>query len=286
MTEYGQGFSAPPDDENNNPASNNPYGENPYGQNPYGKPNEDPYGPMGGQPGGQMGGGMPPIPPNAAGYRSTGNTYTWQETWQLVLTKPSEESFEEILGDPAGGMNRAVTWMFVVGLIAGVASFIGQLVFGAASFAMLGGGEDAAASTGFSLICSAMLIPLTGVFAVIGLIIGTGFVHIIAKLFGGQGDFDHMAYATASYSAPLTVISALLNIIPFLGACLSGLLGLYQLVLQVMAVKVVHKFGWFQAIMTVFAPAIFIFILAFCCFLAFAGSLASSDLFATPTPFR
>lgn len=270
MSDYGQGFSPPPEDDNN------PQGQNPYGQNPYGKPHDpSAYDQMGG------------FPPNASGYRSTGNSYTWQETWQLVLTSPSEETFEEILGDPAGGMNRAVTWVFVVGLIGGIASLIGQIVFGAASFAAFGGGNDAAASTGFTVICGAIMIPIGAVLAVIGFIIGTGIIHLIAKVFGGQGDFDDMAYATASYSAPLGIITSLLSIIPLLGSCLAALLGLYQLVLQVMAVKVVHRFGWFQAIVTVFAPVIFVFMLVFCCFIAFAGSLASGGLFdgfITPTP--
>jgi hypothetical protein len=64
-------------------------------------------------------------------------------------------------------------------------------------------------------ICGA---PIAGLISVIGFAIGVSIVHATAKFFGGEGNFDRLAYAFGAIAVPFSVISALmipLNAIPF-----------------------------------------------------------------------
>ena len=118
-------------------------------------------------------------------------------------------------------------------------------------------------------VCGA---PIAGAFSVIGFAIGAAIVHATARFFGGQGSFDRLAYAFGAIAAPLSLISGLatlLNIIPFAALCTIPvilILGLYGLVLEVAAIKAVHRRGWGEASAALLLPAILIGML---CGLAF-----------------
>ncbi|OGO34977.1 MAG: hypothetical protein A2Z03_11240 [Chloroflexi bacterium RBG_16_56_8] len=128
------------------------------------------------------------------------------------------------------------------------------------------GGADILSSLIYSLCAS----PVAGIVAVIFFAIGVGLVQWIAKLFGGAGTFDKLAYAFAAIGVPLTLVTSILS--PFsavsvLGIC-TGLLSLgaalYGLVLQVMAVKGVNRFGWGAAVGSVLLPMVAIVLLCVC----------------------
>jgi hypothetical protein len=95
-------------------------------------------------------------------------------------------------------------------------------------------------------------------------------IQWIAKLFGGAGTYEKLLYAFAAITVPFTIVSslfALLSMIPYVGIC-AGIfsfgLSIYALVLQVMAVKAVNRFGWGQAAGSVFIPGCVVFILCAC----------------------
>jgi uncharacterized membrane protein len=102
-------------------------------------------------------------------------------------------------------------------------------------------------------------------------------IQWIAKLFGGTGTYDKLLYAFAAISVPFTIVSSLfvlLSAIPFVGICtgiISIGLSIYVLVLQVMAVKAVNRFGWGQAAGSVFIPGCVVIILCAC---VIGGSVA------------
>jgi hypothetical protein len=70
------------------------------------------------------------------------------------------------------------------------------------------------------------------------------------------------------------LISSVLSPIPFVGACLGPLLGIYGFVLNVMAVKAVHRFDWGRAILTSLSILIIVALLACCFAVLIAGGLA------------
>lgn len=191
----------------------------------------------------------------------------WFSVWRDAITKPSEQTFSRIALSPNAKLTTAFLWIFLGSL---VSSFFASLVqiplmnrmmqntdFGAQGFPQGAGGV-------LTAICGA---PIAALISVVLFALITGIVQLIAKMFGGRGTFDQLAYALAAILTPFYLISSvitLLGAIPYVGACFGiiGLVaGIYALVLEVMAVKGVNQFGWGQAIASLLLP-VFAFV---CC---------------------
>jgi hypothetical protein len=125
------------------------------------------------------------------------------------------------------------------------------------------------------------------ILAVLGLLLGAGLIQLVARDIGGVGTYAELVYATAAYSAPLTLISNVLAPIPIC-VYLTIPLGLYGLVLQLKAIRAVHEFDWGSA----FASLALILLLVFVVFaiLLLVGPIVGRELLniveglATPTP--
>jgi hypothetical protein len=200
----------------------------------------------------------PPPPPEAEGSpvweekpkrkRGAGRMLTWLEVWQLVITTPTEESFETVLADPQASANRAYAWIFITGLIGGVMNIGAQSIWGSAFRNMFNINNN---SIDLSPMCGVICVPAGAALAVVFLIIMAGLQHLVARAIGGKGILDDMIYACAAFAAPLSLISAAMGMVPLVG-CFSIFLGLYALGLNVIAVKAVHRLDTGRAIIVVF----------------------------------
>jgi hypothetical protein len=175
------------------------------------------------------------------------------ETWHLALTRPNEEVYQRISSDPSASLGRAIGW---IAMSSGVAYTIGALaqllilqLFPFTSF--LEGAEDIIAgrllsslSTTFILVCG---LPLSVLVSTLGILIFAGLIHFIARALGGSGSFDRLVYVLAAISVPGAILSALLGLIPFVN-CLTIPLALYVVLLNILAIKVVHDISWSAAI--------------------------------------
>lgn len=210
----------------------------------------------------------------------------WLPVWIKAVSKPGEQTFIEITESPDATSKTAFIWIFIVGTISGVIQAVLQAIYtmtGTTPQITIPGLEEYTQNVGsgdpssvvITLLISVCLSPVAGGISVLFFALGAAIIQWIAKLFGGIGTFDKLAYALAAISVPFTLISAVLTLfsaIPYVGACFGILsigLGIYALVLQVMAVKGVNRFGWGPAIGSVFIPGLVIF--AFCCCIVFAG---------------
>ena len=189
----------------------------------------------------------------------------WISVWRDALTKPSDQTFARIAQSPNAKLTTALLWVFLGSLVNLLFASLVQGVlfrqmmqnsdFGGNGFPRMAGGSLLAA------VCAGPII------SVIGFVIFVGIVQLLAKMFGGRGTFEQLAYATAAIVAPFSLINSvftLLAAIPFVGLCfgLVSLIGvLYVIVLEVMAVKGVNQFGWGQALGSYFLP----FLVVFCC---------------------
>lgn len=114
----------------------------------------------------------------------------------------------------------------------------------------------------FSLGITICISPIAGALGVLVFAIGVGIVQWVATIFKGTGTFSQLAYTWAAVSVPFILVYSVLtpfSAIPYVGLCtglVSGLLGLYALVLELMAVKGVNKFGWGQAAGSLFLPGL------------------------------
>ena len=206
------------------------------------------------------------------------------QTWVNALTKPREETYAEIAASPNAKAMTGYLWVFLASI---VASFVTLIVQGSTlrnSLSQAGVGAErfggGLGPVAFTLLCGT---PIAAVVGVVFFAIGVALVQWIAKMFGGSGTNDKLAYTMAAISAPYSLVSAvfiLLSAIPYVGFCfriIISLAGIYILVLEIMAVKAVNKFGWGLAIGSLFIPGLALLLIC-CCVAAIVGSIAGLTL--------
>ena len=201
----------------------------------------------------------------------------WFSTWMQAVTKPNEQTFAGLAVSPNAKMSTAFLWVFIGSL---VNFFVASLVQGVILGRMIQqfGLEDmpgrAFGGGIFSVICGA---PIGALISVVFFAMFTGVVQLVAKMFGGTGTFEQLAYVFAAITVPFTLISSVLTLfaaIPYVGACFGFVgfaVGIYVLVLEVMAIKGVNQFGWGQAAGSLFLPGIVLF----CCLAAVMAGVLS-----------
>ena len=175
-------------------------------------------------------------------------------------------------------------WVFLTSIVSSlitllvqgstIRSQLGQAGLGEQQF---GGGFGAVAVT---LLCGT---PIAAVLGAVFFAIFAAIVQWIAKMFGGKGTNDQLAYTLAAISAPYALVSSvliLLSAIPFVGLCfsvLAALGGIYAIVLAVMAVKAVNQFDWLPAIGSYFIPGLVVFLVC-CCLAAVVATVTGAAL--------
>lgn len=205
-----------------------------------------------------------------------------------AVTQPSEQTFVDITESPGAAAQTAYLWVFIAGTISGVVQAFAAAIMSATGsssvFQQIPGMEQyfpdftaeggSAVAALFGGLCAA---PFAGLLYVVFFAIGVAVIQWVAKLFGGLGTYDKTLYAYAAIAAPVAVVSslfALLGAIPYVGLC-SGLLSfglsVYAILLQVIAVKAVNRFGWGKAAGSVLLPG---FAILFVCGCIVIGGLA------------
>jgi hypothetical protein len=196
---------------------------------------------------------------------------SFPQTWMNALTKPSEHTFAGIASSPNASATTAFIWIFIASLVQFFVSFLVGNAGQAQLLRQFGAGQDlpnvGLGSRLGTIVCGA---PIAAVIAVIFFAIFLGIMQLIARAFGGHGTFDQLAYAIASIVVPMNLIGVVLTLlaaIPFVGLCftaISLILGIYALVLEVMAVKGVHQITWLGAIVSAVALPLVLFACVAC----------------------
>ena len=202
----------------------------------------------------------------------------WVTVWREAVTRPSDQTFARIAQSPNAKSTTAFLWVFLGSLVSSLLALPAQGVLMRQMMQNAGlEGQDIPSGFGGGLMTAICGAPIGAVISVVLFAIVVGIVQLLAKMFGGRGTFDQLAYAIAAIVTPFYLVSGvlgLLSAIPFAGFCF-GLLGLaaalYVLVLEVMAVKGVNQFGWGQAIGSLLLP---VFAIA-CCISVAVGALLS-----------
>ena len=202
----------------------------------------------------------------------------WFTVWREAITRPSEQTFARIAQSPNAKLTTALIWVFLGSLIN---FFLISLVQGALISQMMQnsdlGGQQLPIAAGGGLLSAICGAPIGAIIQTILFVIVIGIVQFLAKMFGGRGTFEQLAYSIAAIVTPFYFVSGLftlLSAIPFAGYCF-GLVGfglaLYVLVLEVMAVKGVNQFGWGPAIGSLLLPVLAIA----CCVSVAVGAMLS-----------
>lgn len=189
----------------------------------------------------------------------------WFEIWRDVWFHPGVPTFQSILGEPDHTVRRGLTWVAVISLIT-------ALVSGYTTAQTLSSIEHVG-SIFLYYIC---IVILTPIFSIIGMIIGAGIYHWIARLLGGNGDWRSLLFCLSAISTPSAVVGiviVLLNLmftvvglsaLAFVIGILSIAVGIYSLVLYILAIQAAENIGMGRAVITVFIPVIIALIISVC----------------------
>jgi hypothetical protein len=206
---------------------------------------------------------------------------SWWDSWLKALTKPSVDTFERIANDPQASAVRAATWIFFSSLVGLFISVPLNLLFNPTLVTQL---QQATGELSSTLVAALGLmlciVPFSAAISTLGMAISTALIQLAARLLGGKGTFDGTFNALAAIAAPVTPITSLLSAIPLVGPCLALPIGLYVLVLNVIAVKASNRFGYGSAILAILLPGLLIG--GLCCCVVFAlasvAGVAMTDL--------
>lgn len=172
---------------------------------------------------------------------------SWSDIWISALTKPSVNTFEEIVNDPNASTSRGYRWVFLAGLVASALTSLISMVIIGFQGADSPDTSGIAALAGGSLLQLVCFAPVAAVLSVIGLMISAGITQFFAGALGGTGSYSRLVYAFAAYAAPLSLVTGVVSPIPLVN-CVAIPLGLFGLVLNVIANKAVNQFSWERAI--------------------------------------
>lgn len=208
----------------------------------------------------------------------------WVAIWIKAVSQPKEQTFIDIAESPDASARTAYIWAFIAGTVSGIiqafVSAIRMAVGVGSQFSqipelekylpqMSAGGSGAKAAIG-SLVGGICFSPVTGLLTVLFFALFVAIVQWIAKLFGGTGTYDKLLYALAAVTVPVSIVTsllALLSAIPIVGICVGVVsigVGIYSIVLNVLAVKAVNRFGVGQAVGSYFIPGCTLILVCAC----------------------
>lgn len=189
-----------------------------------------------------------------------------KQYWR-VLTKPGPATFVEEMGKARWD----IIWvqLFGLALISAILASLAWLILVAlltSFFNSLATGPDANATQVFSSFLL-LPVPLFGLAIFVSTLgaffFGQGITYLLAKAFGGQGDFTVQAYTALLYQVPITLVSVTLSLIPFVGSSIGSFAGIYGYVLQAFALMPVHRLSGGKAAAVVVIPIAVGFLLSF-----------------------
>lgn len=183
----------------------------------------------------------------------------------VKLFQMTEEFFAQEA--PRASGSNVLVGLLVLAAVSAVFSAISSLIGGGmmAAFTPAEYRDAAVTSTGVSVV-SSFCTGLVG--TIIGFYLGSGILYILARIFGGSGNFGTQTYLQSLYAVPLGIVTSvvsLVTVIPVAGACLAGLVvlaaSIYGIILSVRAIKVAHNMTTGSAVAAVLAPTLILLII-------------------------
>ena len=110
--------------------------------------------------------------------------------------------------------------------------------------------------------------------------VAAGYSYSVPKRFKAEADVQFFSYQKPEFARRRQNVFVLLSAIPVVGLCFRiviGLVGIYILVLEIMAVKGVNAFGWGPAVGAVLIPVAAILLIC-CCAAAIVGALTGAAI--------
>lgn len=204
--------------------------------------------------------------------------FAWYEVWFKALTQANAPSYFELLRDPTAGPGRAYLWILMTSLVTSLASFL-FLFANIDSLKTTKGFEalqEVSADPNKFYIIGLIAILLWSISSVFGLVLSGAFFNLLAKLFGGIGNYSRTVYLIGAYAAPLAILSSLISLIPLVGSCVSIPLSFYGIWMQVCAIQAAHRMNTGRAFIVILLPTLVLCLLI--CIVSFGAWQSISEM--------
>ncbi len=198
------------------------------------------------------------------------------QTWIGAVTNPNEEWYEAEKRSPNASLGTAVIWVVIAAVISGLIGIL-FLAFGLSAANAVEQIQLALAQADVPPDLEQQIASILAQFGILGLgvggtilgiiltpiafLIGSFITHLIAGLFGGQGEYARYAYLSAAISAPLSIASAVISGVPIAGACISIFVSIYGLVLTFFAIRANYNLSTGRAIGVLLTPVLLLIVL-------------------------
>jgi len=173
-------------------------------------------------------------------------------SWIAALTRPSVETFASELA--RFSQNRLLISVGLATLVAAVFGLLGGLMGGS--------------------IVGGFLGALIG--TPIAFFLGQGVIWLVARLFGGTGDYMQQAWVNSTFWAPILILGQ----IPIIGGFIALIGGIYSLYLTYLALQPVQRLDSQRSLFVVLTLVAIVIVLSICAFAlgaaAFLGLAAAS----------
>jgi hypothetical protein len=97
---------------------------------------------------------------------------------------------------------------------------------------------------------------MTPIANVVSWLIMSGIIYVVAKLLLGKGNYETQSYLYAIYNAPLSIVVAVVSMIPVFGPFFAIVPAIYGLYLLTMSLKETHSYTVGRAILTWLIPVV------------------------------
>ena len=180
--------------------------------------------------------------------------WSWYKTWIMAFFHPSVETGQTILYESNISIRQAVVWNGVSGIIYYVLVSLSDTTLKNFQLISLKGA--------FLFVYYGLIAFVTNI---LGILLLSGFIHVIAKIFKRIGSFADIYHLFAIINPPVVV---LLGLVIFIGQTFSIplvsfylLLGIYAMLrLFPLPARVVYRLNWWVAFfITVIIPIAIIF---------------------------
>ncbi len=179
----------------------------------------------------------------------------------LKVTQMTEAFFAEEAprASQGGTLVSILVYAVVSAILTALAALVGGGLQALSRLPEFGQRPESGAAFGAGLGGVVLCYTCVGLIAVpLSFYLSNGLNYLGARVLSGTGNFGTQAYLMSLFVVPLGLVTSLVSIVPLVGGCVSFLVGIYVIFLNVRLNKAVHQLTTGRAIAVALWPLVLI----------------------------